>query len=155
MNITCYSVKSLELHLFFSRIMKEHAFFLRTGSTPAAPSFSQKAEFFLSQFEELLCDVVQLSDGIVGKGVLCSGEAVTEFTALAERQTENLTGIHIDKGITAKTLRLKPLDGRTGGLPPLHGKIRCLNRKALGLLDRLISFRNRSSKQCFRESCLL
>lgn len=73
--------------------------------------------------------------------MLCSGEAVTEFTALAERQTENLTGIHIDKGITARTLRLKPSDGRTGGLPPLHGKIRCLNRKALGLLDGLISFK--------------
>lgn len=27
MIITCYAVKSLELHLFFSRIMKEHAFF--------------------------------------------------------------------------------------------------------------------------------
>lgn len=82
-----------------------------------------------------------MNDGIVGKGVLCSGEAVTEFTAMAERQTENLTGIQIDKGITAKTLRLKPLDGRAGGLPPLHGKIRCLNRKALGLLDGLISFK--------------
>ena len=141
MNITCYTVKSLELHLFFCRIMKEHAFFLRAGFTPAATSFSQNAAFFLSQFEELLCEVVQLSDGIVGKEVLCSGEAVTEFTALAERQTEHLTGIPIDKGITGKTLGLKPSDGRVGGLAPLHGKIRCINRKALRLLDGLISFK--------------
>ena len=141
MNITCYAVKSLELHLFFCRIMKEHAFFLRAGFTPAAPSFSQKAEFFLTQFQELLCEVVQQSDGIVGKGVLCSGEAVTEFTALAEKQTENLTGISIDKGITVKTLRLKPLDGRVGGVPSLHSKVRCLNRKAMSLLDGLISFK--------------
>ena len=32
--------KSLELHLFFGRIMKEHSLFLRAGFTPANNSFS-------------------------------------------------------------------------------------------------------------------
>ena len=40
MNQNRYVVKSLELHLFFSRIMKEHAFFLQAGFTPAATAFS-------------------------------------------------------------------------------------------------------------------
>ena len=141
MNLTCYTVKSLELHLFFCRIMKEHAFFLREGLPSAALSFSQNAAFLLSQFEELLCEVVQLSDGVVGEGVLCSGEAVTEFTALAERQTEKLTGIPIDRGITSNTLNLNPSNGCAGDLVPLHGKIRCINRKAMRLLDGLISFK--------------
>ena len=30
-----YVVSSLELHLFFGRIMKEHSLFLRAGFTPA------------------------------------------------------------------------------------------------------------------------
>ena len=30
-----YVVLSLELHLFFARIMKEHALFLKAGFTPA------------------------------------------------------------------------------------------------------------------------
>lgn len=39
-----YVVESLELHLFFGRIMKEHALFLRAGSTPADASFSRQTE---------------------------------------------------------------------------------------------------------------
>ena len=38
----------------------------------------------------------------MGKSVLCSGEVVTDFTALAEQQTEHFTGITINKAITAK-----------------------------------------------------
>lgn len=44
MNPNRYMIRSIELHLFFARIMKEHALFLRAGFTPAAPSFSEKAE---------------------------------------------------------------------------------------------------------------
>lgn len=88
MNTNCYVVRSLEMHLFFGRIMKEHALFLRAGFTPADPSFSQKAEFYLKEFESLLCEAVSLSDGIVGKEFLGSGEVITEFTSLAEKQTE-------------------------------------------------------------------
>lgn len=37
-----YIRKSLELHLFFGRIMKEHALFLRAGFTPADADFAKK-----------------------------------------------------------------------------------------------------------------
>lgn len=102
MNTDNYVIKSLELHLFFGRIMKEHSFFLKAGFTPANPCFSDKAEFFIREFEKLLCRAVTLSDGVVGKSVLCSGEVVTDFTVLAEQQTEHFTGIPINKAITAK-----------------------------------------------------
>ena len=42
-----YAIKSLELHLFFSRIMKEHALFLKAGFTPADAECAKKAEFFI------------------------------------------------------------------------------------------------------------
>lgn len=141
MNINRYVVRSLELHLFFGRIMKEHALFLRAGFTPAAPEFSEKAEFFLKEFEKLLGDAVSLSDGVAGKEVLSSGEAATEFTLLAEKQTEHLTGLPINREITRQTLRLCPGERQCGNLMQLQGRVRRLNRTALNLLDGLISFK--------------
>lgn len=85
-----YVIKSLELHLFFARIMKEHALFLKAGFTPADPTFSDKAEYYKQQFEEALSCAVNLSDGIISRSVIDSGEIVTEFTSLAEEQTEAL-----------------------------------------------------------------
>lgn len=138
-----YVVKSLELHLFFGRIMKEHSLFLRAGFTPANVSFSNKAEFFKQEFESLLCQAVTLSNGIVSREVLCSGELVTDFTALAEEQTERFTAIPINKAITRKELRLISGSGcrRCGFGSEKHAQVQRLNRRALKLLDGLISFK--------------
>ena len=141
MNTNHYVVKSLELHLFFGRIMKEHALFLRAGFTPADPSFSEKAEFYLKEFEKLLSEAVRLSDGVVGRQVLSSGEVVTEFTALAECQTERFTAIPIDQEITAQEKRLRCGETPCGNVAQLVGKVRSLNRTALRLLDGLIGFK--------------
>ena len=130
-----FVVKSLELHLFFARIMKEHSLFLMAGFTPAAPSFSSKAEFFMKEFEALLCEAVQLSNGIVGEKVLCSGEVVTDFTALAEKQTECFTGIPINKDITSQTLCLKGQNQPCGNPSELQRKVRRMNLTALKLLQ--------------------
>lgn len=141
MRLNNYVMKSLELHLFFGRIMKEHALFLRAGFTPAATSFSERAEHFLNEFEKILSDAVGLSDGIVRQEVLCSGEVITEFTSLAERQTECLTGIPINKGTTVRTLRLRHNNPHRGSGMQLPGEVRRLNGRVLGLLDGLISFK--------------
>ena len=141
MNTNCYVVKSLELHLFFGRIMKEHALFLHAGFTPAEPDCAEKAVFFQEEFEKLLSEAVSLSDGIIGNGVLDSGEVVTEYTALAEKQTQRLTGIPIDQDITRRTLHLKCRERSSCAAAELAGKIRRMNRTALKLLDGLISFK--------------
>ena len=141
MNSNCYVVKSLELHLFFGRIMKEHALFLRAGFTPADPSFSEKAAFFQTEFEKLLSDAVNLSNGIAGSEVLNSGEVVTEFTVLAEKQTEQFTTIPIDKDITRKSLNLRCSDRQCAATVQLTRNVRTLNRTALQLLDGLINFK--------------
>lgn len=150
MNTNRFVVKSLELHLFFGRIMKEHALFLRAGFTPAAPDFSEKAEFFLGEFEKLLSEAVALSDGIVGKAVLGSGEVVTEYTALAEKQTECLTGIQIDKEITRQALCLNSGDRNSCGTSQLQNKVQRLNRTAMKLLDGLIEYKETILK-CVRQ----
>lgn len=136
-----YLTKSLELHLFFGRIMKEHSFFLKAGFTPANPSFSRRAEFFKNEFEKLLNQAVTLSQGNISCEVLDSGELVTEFTALAERQTEHFTGISINKEITRRELHLinGGLNNRVGS--GIYRQVKMLNRSALKLLNGLIYFK--------------
>lgn len=138
-----YIVKSLELHLFFGRIMKEHALFLRAGFTPADPSFSSKAEYYKKEFENLLFNAVTLGNGIISRDVLDSGELVTEFTALAEKQTEAFTGISIHKEITAKELHLRAGCCGNNTNAETQRRIKQLNQRALELLDGLISFKER------------
>lgn len=135
-----YIVNSLELHLFFARIMKEHALFLRAGFTPANGAFSKQAEVYQHEFEKLLCEIVDLSNGVVSPNVLNSGEVVTEFTATAENQTECFTGITIDRKITNKELRLSGNCCNND-----HSQNACtvhrLNEKAIRLLNGLIRFK--------------
>lgn len=136
-----YVVKSLELHLFFGRIMKEHSFFLKAGFTPANAAFSRRADFFIREFEKLLCQAVMFSNGVVNNDVLCSGEIVTEFTALAEKQTARFTGIPINVEITAKELRLSAGNCHSKISHQMWSQVKNLNCRALRLLDGLITFK--------------
>ena len=45
-----YVIHSLEQHLFFARIMKEHALFLKLGFLPPNQNLAQDAEHFLREF---------------------------------------------------------------------------------------------------------
>lgn len=135
-----YVVFSLELHIFFSRIMKEHSLFLMAGFTPVNASFNREADRYRRGFESLLCRAVSLSDGVVRQEVLSSGEVVTPFTPLAEQQTQSFTGIPINQNITAQAERLRPAL-RAVWSPDLFRQVRSLNRTALELLDGLISLK--------------
>ncbi|MGN0720685.1 MAG: DUF2935 domain-containing protein [Anaerovoracaceae bacterium] len=140
-----YVIKSLELHLFFARIMKEHALFLKAGFTPAGTDFSDKAEYYKKQFEKVLSCAVNLSDGIVSQSIIESGEIVTEFTSRAEEQTQAFTCIHINRSITEKELKLRP------GCPRNIGNEMCsqvyqLNRFVIGLLNGFIDFKEQILK---------
>lgn len=137
-----YVMKSLELHLFFARIMKEHSLFLKAGFTPANQSFSNKAEFFMKEFDKLLCQVVAISNGAVRNDVLCSQEVVTDFTAFAEKQTEGFTGIRINKEVTSRELRLNGMDCNCEiNLDNKCSAVHRINQSALRLIEGLISFK--------------
>lgn len=141
MNTNNYITKSLELHLFFGRIMKEHSLFLRAGFTPANADFSKKAEFYKNEFEKLLSQTVTLADGIINQKVLCSGELVTEFTQCAEKQTEAFTGIAINHNITERELKLIESCNQRSISPQMRHNVTHLNQKAIELLNGLISFK--------------
>lgn len=60
-----YIVDSLEQHLFFARIMKEHVFFLKVGFLPPNVNLAREGEGFLRSFEGLLSRAIALSDQVV------------------------------------------------------------------------------------------
>lgn len=136
-----YVTKSLELHLFFARIMKEHALFLKGGFTPANAAFARRADYFRQEFERLLSQAVTLSRGAARQKVLCSGEIVTEFTALAEQQTARFTGIPINGDITRRELRLCDSCRERDDLCQLSSPVKRLNQTALRLLDGFIALK--------------
>lgn len=138
-----YITDSLELHLFFARIMKEHAFFLTVGLLPPQKELAREGETLLRRLEGVLSQAITLSDCVVRRRVLASGEVVTEFTDLAECQTGKFTGVPLDRSLTARTLALR---GREEGGPPspvLVRQVRQLNREALALVERLIRYKLR------------
>ncbi len=137
-----YIKLSLELHLFFARIMKEHSLFLQAGFMPKNSCYIHEAMWYKGQFERLLSDAVKLSNCIISPTVLNSGEIVTNFTLGAEKKTEELTGICIDTNITLMELRL--ISDSNHMMPPdIASNVCCLNEAALHLLDGLISFKER------------
>ena len=79
-----YVTLSLETHLFFARIMKEHSFFLQAGIPCADTEWMEDASWFREQFEDLLREVVEISDGRVESRILDSGEVVTQYTLRTE-----------------------------------------------------------------------
>ena len=100
MNDQRYVTLSLELHLYFLRIMKEHSLFLEAGFTPQDSGLAYEAEQYKCEFEKLLAYTVGVSNGIIRPNVLNSGELITEFTFGTEAKTQMFTGIEINSSIT-------------------------------------------------------
>lgn len=144
-NTQDFIVSSLELHLFFARIMKEHALFLKAGFLPNSAGLAREAEGFVRQFENLLSCAVSLSNNIIRCSVLESGEIFTPFTDCAERQTQRLTGTFIDRRLTARESHLRGRGCHEALCIPngLACRVHRLNRRGLMLVDRLIAFKKR------------
>ena len=149
-----FEILSLELHLFFARIMKEHSLFLEAGFQGKDCDCIKRAGWFRSQFEQVLEEAVRLSEDVFGIRVLESGEVVTEFTASAEKKTSQLTGIPINFQITADEQCLKSggacteqgercskAGSRCGDNRKRMMEVRALNQRALRLVCGLIDFK--------------
>lgn len=135
-----YVILSIETHLFFARIMKEHSLFLMASFPAKETDLLKRADWFRMKFEDGLKRATELADGIVGKAIMHSGEIVTKYTRAAECQTSRLTGIPIDTEITDAQLRL------CGGCPArvsreMAYQVRMLNRKLLEYLNGLIALK--------------
>lgn len=135
-----YVASSLELHLFFGRIMKEHSLFLEAGFTPKNANFSKTADQYKRTFESLLTNAVQLSNGIISESIISSGEIITDYTLGSEEKTQNFTGIPINMNITRAESRLSA-NNNPQVSPELARRVKRLNTQVLKSLEGLISFK--------------
>lgn len=131
---------SLETHLFFSRIMKEHALFLEAVFPCKDRFYIQRSDFYRQQFEKLLEEVIKISDGRINFPILQSDELVTEFTIPAEKHTEHLNGISINTNISRMETNLRAGECSEKSMEMMH-LVHCINKKALELLSGLIDFK--------------
>ena len=135
-----YVGMSLELHLFFYRIMKEHSFFIEMSLTEKNKQEKNIANNFQKLFSDILGKIVTLANGRINNNLLNSGEIVTDKTLEAERKSSNLTQIQIDTNITLMESELK-----SGNLiinEELVNVISNINKQTLPIIKNLIYFKN-------------
>ena len=135
-----YVGMSLELHLFFYRIMKEHSFFIEMSLTEKNKQEKNIANNFQKLFSDILGKIVTLANGRINNNLLNSGEIITDKTLEAERKSSNLTQIQIDTNITLMESELK-----SGNLiinEELVNVISNINKQTLPIIKNLIYFKN-------------
>lgn len=135
-----YVRQSIEIHIFFARIMKEHAFFLETGFTQRDTNFIQQADSFRTQFDHLLGEVISISNGVISPEVLQSGEVISPFTLKAETASSYFTGIQIPTNLTQAEAGLAGV----GAMPVnkmLEQTVSSINQRAIGLIASLAQFK--------------
>lgn len=139
MNQNDYVRLSLELHLFFDRIMKEHSFFLETAFTDKNKNFKNIARDFQQNFSILLAEITNLANNNVSEEFLMANEMITKNTLEAERKTSDLSEVPIDTNITQKQQQLK--SGITDVNRQLVNTISNINQQTLPLIKNLIEFK--------------
>lgn len=134
--------QSLELNLFFIRILKEHAFFLEAAFGTKDQSLAQQANTLKCEFTTLLAETIMLANGVSSPEVLSSGELVTKFTFDAERTTEFYSGIQLDTELTRMELSLdKNLNPVINSL--LVDQVSALNQKAITATTVLADYKSK------------
>ena len=133
--------QSLELHLFFARIMKEHSFFLQVGFTPKNSNYIDEANAFRMGFDILLCDTISMSNGVVSNDVLQSGEILTPYTLKAEMASAYFTGVKIPINFTKAEAGLMGDTGAMDNSTRLEKRVVMLNHRAMELIDGLAQFK--------------
>jgi hypothetical protein len=131
---------SLEIHLFFLRIMKEHSLFLQLAFTPIDEGYIEGANNFRMEFDRLLREVIYLSNGAVSQDVLQSGEVVTPYTLEAEIATSNFTGVRIPTQLTEEEFRIMGINEMALN-PMLEEKVYYINERIIALTNALIQFK--------------
>lgn len=141
--------KSLELNLFFGRIMKEHMTFIQVSLPIKNSNYILEADELKRSFEGVLFETVEVANGAIAKESIDSNELVTPFTLDAERILEDLTGVCINKDLTLAELQLVS-NPDFKFTPSLENYVFDLNNRYINLMQETIDFKERLSTQ-FRD----
>ena len=134
--------QSVDLNLFFMRIMKEHMFFIQAAFTPKNQNLSQQSGMLKNMAEKVLAEAVSISDGLVSPQVAKSGELVTDLTIQAERVTQFYTGINFNTRLTEAERGLSGAE-EIRITPGIIQRIEHLNQRAINVVRSIIAFKER------------
>jgi len=133
------ATRSVDLHLFFMRIMKEHMFFIEVAFTPQNFNMQETATKLKEQASNFLSKVVSIANNNVSSKAVESGEYVTKYTLAAENATLYYTNVPIDTNITQKEYQLTPAVSNI--LNFNESDIIFLNNEAYQIVSDIISFK--------------
>lgn len=137
-----YARLSLEFHLFFARIMKEHSLFIEAALTSKNKRLKDKARIFRVKFDELLGEALLVSTGVIGPDVAASDEIITPYTLNAELSNNFYTGIPLNTEITQiETAMIGNI--KMSFTPRLEDKVFVINQNAIVLTAALANFKRR------------
>ena len=144
MNREEFIQNSIELNMFWARIMKEHCVFIEAGLPYKDMNLMQKFDRYKVQFEMLLYETIELCGNLPVD--IAAGFLLTEFTAVAESKTQALTGISINMRVTAaeKAALDQPRPISVGKLPAIYEAVRTINAKADSLTRNLMELQNKT-----------
>lgn len=130
---------SVQLNLFFQRIMKEHLFLTAVNLPAAAAQYSKEAKRQQEAFAALMTELLPYANGVISNAALQSREMVTPYTFMAEEVTASLTGSAINTDITKKEFLLKNAGGAidTDQLYPIMND---LNNRSLTQVKQTVAF---------------
>ena len=140
-----YIRKSLELNLFYQRIMKEHLFFIEINIPSFETAYIIESNILKKSFEELLAESIILSKGVISEESLNSNEIVTPFTLSAEEITSSLTGASLNTNLTKAELDFN-LEIDFNCTDWLEAKVFNLNKRSKYLLEDVINFKKKIYK---------
>lgn len=134
--------QSLNINLFFLRIMKEHSFFLETSILDKNADLQQEARFFQETFGDLLIRTINIAFGVVN----LKADALTEHTLDAEKMSAFLTGVPIDTNITKLEMELSCPDHNIQCNPTLVKDVYELNCDAIEATKEIYDFKSKALK---------
>lgn len=110
-----YNIMSAATYLFWSRIMKEHAIFIESSLPPPQSRLAVQAKQYHNQFSQLFRKVIFLSNGVLSEEILASGQFLTDFTEIAERDFEKFFGVTANLPLTVSEQHIKPFRADIAG----------------------------------------
>lgn len=131
---------SLNLHLFFDRIMKEHAIFIEASLPEKNKKIKKIANEFQLAFADLLNQTIDLTKNLK---INLSNELewITQNTKLAEEKTIQLTGIKIQTNLTEKEQELIKNQIKNQNKKISMRNIEILNKQTLAVLNNFIGYK--------------
>ena len=132
---------SLEINLFYQRIIKEHMLLIETHLPSVETALITEANLLKKSMEQVLSETVILANGNISEEAIESHNIITQFTLPCEEITSKLTGVKINTNITMTELNL--IAGIPDCTPWLEIAIDEINKRTLNLLDEIISYKEK------------